>query len=93
MQQWEHVRFRPDLAVEVLSPSTRQIDRGRKSDLLARHHVPEYWIADPERRRMVIYYLQDKQYVPIESDADGRFASRVFTGLRVDPSEFFSGLD
>src|SRR5829696_7489949 len=37
----EHVRFPPDLAIEVLSASTQRIDRGRKSDLLARHHVPE----------------------------------------------------
>ena len=42
---------------------------------------------------MVIYELQDKQYVPIESDAEGRLSSQVFPGLRVDPSEVFSGLD
>jgi Uma2 family endonuclease len=47
----------------------------------------------PPFDRMVIYNLQDKQYVPIESDAPGRFASRVFTGLRVDPAEVFSGLN
>ena len=35
------VRVRPDLAIEVLSPSTARIDRGRKRDLLARYRVPD----------------------------------------------------
>ena len=83
----------PDLVVEVSAPISLWIELVRKSALYARCGVPEYWIADPERRRMVIYNLQDKQYVPIESDAHGRLASRVFAGLRVDPAEVFSGLN
>ena len=31
----EHVRFPPDIAMEVLSPSTARNDRGRKRDLMA----------------------------------------------------------
>ena len=91
----DHDKFEgpPDLVVEVSSPISLRIDLVRKSALYARCGVPEYWIADPERRRMVIYNLQDKQYVPIESDANGWLASRVFPGLRVDPSEVFFGLD
>jgi Uma2 family endonuclease len=91
----DHDKFEgpPDLVVEVSSPISLRIELVRKSALYARCGVPEYWIADPERRRMVIYNLQDKQYVPIESDDDGWLASRVFPGLRVDPSEVFFGLD
>jgi Uma2 family endonuclease len=54
----EHVRFAPDLAIEVLSPSTAGIDRGRKRDLLARYRVAEYWIVDPDRRQVEQYLLQ-----------------------------------
>jgi len=91
----DHDKFEspPDLVVEVSSPISLRIELVRKSALYARCGVPEYWIADPERRRMVIYNLQDKQYVPIESDVQGWLASRVFPGLRVDPSEVFFGLD
>lgn len=91
----DHDKFEgpPDLVVEVSSPISLRIELVHKSALYARCGVPEYWIADPERRRMVIYYLQDKQYVPIESDADGWLISQIFPGLRVDPSEVFSGLD
>jgi Uma2 family endonuclease len=91
----DHNKFEgpPNLVVEVSSPISLRIELVRKSALYARCGVPEYWIADPERQRMVIYYLQDNQYVPIESDADGWLVSRVFPELRIDPAEVFSGLD
>jgi len=47
-----HVRFAPDLAIEILSPSTAAIDRGRKRDLLARYAVPEYWVVDMKKRTL-----------------------------------------
>src|SRR5207302_4377071 len=42
------LRAAPDLAVEVLSPSTRRIDLGRKRELYATFGVAEYWIVDPK---------------------------------------------
>jgi Uma2 family endonuclease len=83
----------PDLVVEVSSPISLRIELVRKSALYARCGVPEYWIADPERRRMVINILQDKEYIPAEPDADGWLTSGVFPELRVNPAAVFSGLD
>jgi Uma2 family endonuclease len=83
----------PESVVEVGSPHSLRIELVRKSVLYARCAVPEYWIADPERRRMVINILQDKEYIPAEPDADGWLTSRVFPELRVNPAEVFSGLD
>ena len=37
------IRIAPDLAIEVLSPSTARNDRGRKMQTFARFGVPEYW--------------------------------------------------
>jgi Uma2 family endonuclease len=91
----DHDKFEgpPDLVVEVSSPMSLRIELVRKSALYACCGVPEYWIADPERRRMVINILQDKEYIPAEPDADGWLTSRVFSELRVDPAEVFAGLD
>lgn len=47
----------PTLAVEILSPSTIQVDRGVKLQLYARHGVPYYWIIDPEGRSIEAYVL------------------------------------
>lgn len=83
----------PDIVVEILSPSTRAIDLVRKMALYARSGVPEYWVADPERRILDINKLRGDDYVRIEPDVDGLLTSPTLLGLRVDPSEVFSGLD
>ena len=51
-------RAAPDLVVEVLSPSTAQLDRGRKMRIFARYAVPEYWIVDPVRQRIEVHVLE-----------------------------------
>ncbi len=83
----------PDIVVEILSPSTRGIDLVRKMALYARSGVPEYWIADPERRILVINKLKGEDYVPVAPDTDGWIASPTLLELRIDPAEVFSGLD
>jgi Uma2 family endonuclease len=87
------VREPPDLVVEVLSPSTRGTDQVRKMALYAKSGVPEYWIADPDCRSLTIHVLEDGQYRPVQPDEDGKLASRVLEGLRVDPNEVFARLD
>lgn len=54
----EGLRGAPDLCIEVLSPTTRELDLGAKRVLYARHGVTEYWVVDPETSRVAIYNLQ-----------------------------------
>ena len=49
----------PDLAVEVLSPSTAQRDRSVKKSLYERNGVREYWIIDPKNKSVEVYHLVD----------------------------------
>jgi Uma2 family endonuclease len=83
----------PELVVEVGSPHSLRIELVRKSALYARCGVPEYWIADPDRRRLVINILEGAEYVPAGPGDDGWLHSRVFPDLRVDPAEVFASLD
>jgi len=55
-----------DLVVEVLSPRTRKRDQTRKLALYEKHAVPEYWIVDHERQRVVVYRLRGERYEPPE---------------------------
>jgi len=63
-------RHQPDLAIEILSPSTASNDRGRKLKLLARHAVQEYWLVDPDAIRIEVYALNEDQFL-IASTATG----------------------
>jgi Uma2 family endonuclease len=52
----------PDLAVEILSSSTEERDRGAKRQLYARHGVRHYWIVDPVSRSLSEYVLSERAY-------------------------------
>jgi Uma2 family endonuclease len=43
------------LTIEILSPSTTIVDRGRKRRLYVEEGVTEYWIVDPKRRCVEIW--------------------------------------
>ncbi len=62
-------RVPPDLAIEILSPSTARNDRGRKMQLLARHAVREYWLVDPKAVSIEVYCLSGREFV-LASTAD-----------------------
>lgn len=52
----------PDLAAEVLSPTTVQLDREDKFSEYAQAGIPEYWIVDPNERAVEVFVLQGDQY-------------------------------
>jgi Uma2 family endonuclease len=54
----------PTLAVEVLSPTSRAMDRGAKAQLYARYRVSYYWIVDPRLRTIDGYVLEGEHYQP-----------------------------
>jgi Uma2 family endonuclease len=45
---------RPILVVEVVSPSSRQRDYGKKRDFYMQREIPEYWIVDDDRRAITV---------------------------------------
>lgn len=46
-----------DLVIEIVSPSTRAVDRGVKYYEYEQAGVPEYWLVDPLRERVEAYRL------------------------------------
>ncbi len=52
----------PDLCVEIVSPSSRLIDRRDKFKQYAKGKVPFYWIVDPENRTAEAFKLARREY-------------------------------
>lgn len=82
----------PELAVEVLSPSTRQIDLHVKRERLERAGCPSYWVVDPVARpqeaRLVAWRLTaDKRYEQVaEVTGDQEFHATLPYPLTVVPA-------
>jgi Uma2 family endonuclease len=71
-----------DLAVEVISPTSRLRDRGEKLAEYEIGGVREYWILDPEMRRADFYVLgADGRYERRRPDAQGVYRSPVVAGF------------
>jgi Uma2 family endonuclease len=50
------------LAVEVLSPSSRSVDRVLKRELYQQAGVAAYWVVDPEEPSVTVWELRDGTY-------------------------------
>jgi Uma2 family endonuclease len=60
----------PDWVCEVLSDSTRKVDRIKKTSIYARESVRHLWFVDPIDRTLEIYRLVDGRWSLIESHTD-----------------------
>lgn len=57
-----HVYGAPDLIMEILSPATRKIDMNIKHSKYAAAGVREYWLIDPDKKKIVVYDLEMKNF-------------------------------
>lgn len=72
----------PDLVVEILSPSTRAVDREVKWRRYAQAGVLNYWIVDPRTRSLEAYRLGNGDFVALTEARPGEtFQPELFPGL------------
>lgn len=81
----------PDLAVEIISPSSVRRDQFKKFGEYEKAGVKEYWLIDPrsQQKSVELFVLEDvgegtMEFVPAVLDENGRFHSHVLPGLWLD---------
>jgi len=82
----------PDLAVEIVSESSRRHDVVRKRKLHDRAGVPEYWIVDPEVETVSLYRrVADRleRFAELSLEAGDALASPLFPDLEIPLSVVF----
>ncbi len=67
----------PDLVVEIMSPSSRQMDGKRKMAKYATTGVREYWLIDPDSGKTVVYWT-DQTAVPAIYGPDDEVPVGIF---------------
>ena len=73
---WEEGGRLPDVIFEMLSPSTAKKDRTEKRDLYARvFGTAEYFLYEPETRKLEGFRLAGQFYQPLQPDGNGRLWS------------------
>jgi len=76
-----------DLAIEIVSPESGKRDRGAKFYEYESGGVGEYWLIDPQRKRVEFYTRDDNGlFTAVSPNSDGAYHSIMLPGfwLRVD---------
>lgn len=86
----DNVRGAPDLVVEILSPSTAELDRTTKLELYAQHGVREYWIVDPDTKTIKVLLRGEQRFKIGGIYGEGHtLQSPTLAGLTVQVEELF----
>lgn len=82
----QEIEGAPDLAAEVLSPSTGYYDLRGKKRLYERAGVQEYWIVDPEEGSIEVHVREGGRFTLHQraEAADQAVTSKLLDGLRVE---------
>lgn len=85
------VSGRPDLAIEIVSPSSARYDRMIKLEWYASIGVPEYWLVDPSTRMVERLVLQGDRYLVAEVRSDDDvLRPDTFEGLEIPLGELWT---
>ena len=84
------IKGAPDLVVEILSPSNRQIEMHEKFEAYQASLVREYWIIDPEEQWMLQYVLNENNLFELHKKHENlsQLESVIFPGLVADVATF-----
>lgn len=82
--QETHLEGAADLVVEITSPESLLRDRGEKYAEYELEGVREYWVIDPDSRRVDFFVLgEDGRYQRQYEDAEGVYHSEVLKGFQL----------
>jgi Uma2 family endonuclease len=92
----KNVQGAPDLAIEILSPSTRRRDLSAKRVRYGLLGVREYWGLDPDRDTATVFRRAegaDSVFEPpvlLSAEAGDRLTSPLLPGLEIELAKLFS---
>lgn len=82
----------PDFIVEILSPSTRRKDMNLKMAKYSEAGVREYWMVDPDKKKVVVYNLEHEEF-PVIYTFEDEVPVGIFEGkCRIDFADIYENM-
>ena len=78
----------PDWIVEIVSPSSRRMDYTTKLFKYRTAGVREYWIVDPSKSNIFVYYLEQKNFKADAYTFHDKIKVNIYDELYIDFAEF-----
>jgi Uma2 family endonuclease len=81
----------PDIVIEILSSGTAYFDLRIKYRAYEEYGVREYWIVDPELKKIEVYENQNEKFkIYSEAEEKGNVSSKVLDKLSISLDEIFN---
>lgn len=77
----------PDWIIEIVSPSTSSHDYITKLNLYATAKVREYWIVDPSKESIFVYYLGQNNFKAEAYTFRDKIKVNIYNDLSIDFAE------
>lgn len=74
----------PDWIIEIISPSNSSHDYIRKLNLYADAGVREYWIVDPAKESIFVYYLEKEKFKVEVHTFQNKVKASIYEDLLID---------
>ena len=82
----------PDFIIEIVSPGNSSDDYIRKLYYYKKYGVREYWIVDPKRKNITVYYFEG-ELLSIPYTFDSVVKVNIYDDLYIDFSDISSRID
>jgi len=79
----------PDMAIEVLSPSTTRMDNNIKFSKYLQAGVREYWVVDPDNKTLAVHILRDGDYWTRAYRDEDKVPIHILEDCVIDLAEVF----
>ncbi|KQT19288.1 restriction endonuclease [Chryseobacterium sp. Leaf404] len=80
----------PDLVIEILSPGNSKKEMNLKFSLYEESGVSEYWVVDSSEKFILIYSLENGEYISRKPVADGEMLQSIhFPDLRFSTQDLY----
>ncbi len=78
----------PDLIIEITSPSNSSHDYINKLALYKLAGVKEYWIINPQKQIITVYYFIEENFSPKTYNFTDKIKVNIYDDLEIDFSQF-----